>query len=359
MTDLGSPLTFTHGPSWNNRVGLAPLTNLQSNDDGTLSDDEFRWLVRRADGGFAMVMTCAAYVSRDGQSFPGQLGVSDDVHLPGLTRLAAAISDAGAVATIQLQHGGRRADPSLSGLPAVAPWDDSEKGASALSTDGVERIVRDFVSAAIRAERAGFDGAEIHGAHGYLLAQFLDSRHNERTDRYGGSASNRFRIIHEILDGIRAATGPDFQLGLRLSPERYGIVLDESRALAGEVLAEGTLDYLDMSLWDAFKHPYEPHHQDRRLIDHFTDLDRGSTRLGVAGKILDAAGARECLSRGADFVLIGTGGILHHDFARRAIADADYRAVSTPVHVDHLTAESVGPRFVDYLADRWDDFVIR
>lgn len=146
-------------------------------------------------------------------------------------------------------------------------------------------------------------------------------------------------------------------MGLRLSPERYGVVFDEARALAGEVLVTGDLDYLDLSLWDAFKEPYEAAHRGRRLIDFFTDLPRGSTRLGVAGKIVDGAGARDCLDRGADFVLVGTAGILKHDFARRVIADPFYRAPEQPVPADHLVGESIGPRFLDYLATNWDDFV--
>lgn len=357
MTDLTAPVSLTHGPSWKNRLALAPLTNLQSNPDGTLHDDEYRWLVRRAEGGFAMVMTCAAFVSQAGLSFPGQLGICDDIHLPGLTRLADGLHAAGAVATVQLQHGGRRADTRLSGQPVVAPWDDPDKGATALTTGQVQEVVSDFVDAARRAERAGFDGAEIHGAHGYLLAQFLDARHNTRSDRYGGSADNRFRIVHEIIDGIRVATTSNFQLGLRLSPERYGIVLDDARALAGQVLADGKLDYLDMSLWDAFKQPYEEQYRDRKLIDFFTGLPRGGTRLGVAGKILDGAGVRECLDRGADFVLVGTAGIIHHDFARRVLDDPSYRSTPQPVPADHLVAESVGPRFLDYLSTNWNDFV--
>ncbi|MCF8587300.1 NADH:flavin oxidoreductase [Gordonia liuliyuniae] len=356
MTDLGSPLTFPHGPSWPNRLALAPLTNMQSNDDGTLHDDEYDWLVRRAQGEFGLVMTCAAHVSRAGQAFRGQLGVSDDTHLRGLWRLADGIRDAGAVSSVQLQHGGRRSDTQLSGLPVVAPWDDVDKGATALSTEGVEEAVQDFIDSAIRAETAGFDGVEVHGAHGYLIGQFLDARRNDRTDRYGGSASNRFRIVHEVVAGIRQATSPDFQLGLRLSPERYGVALDEARALAREVLASGDLDYLDMSMWDVFKQPHEERHHGR-LIDYFTDLPRGRTRLGVAGKILDGAGARQCLDRGADFVLIGTAAILHHDFARQVIADPDYRSLKQPVPAAHLTNEAVGPRFLDYLATNWDDFV--
>jgi 2,4-dienoyl-CoA reductase-like NADH-dependent reductase (Old Yellow Enzyme family) len=357
MTDLSAPLHFERGPAWHNRLALAPLTNMQSNADGSLHDDEYQWLVRRAHGGFAMVMTCAAHVSRDGQAFDGQLGVCDDRHLPGLTRLAAGLRAAGAVSSVQLQHGGRRADRQLTGVPVVAPWDEPEKGATALTTAQVERVVLDFADAAVRAEKAGFDGAEIHGAHGYLVAQFLDARRNHRTDRYGGSAENRFRIVHEIIAAIRSATSSNFQLGLRLSPERYGIVLDEARVLAADVLADGQLDYLDLSLWDAFKEPHEEAHRGRRLIEVFMDLPRGNTRVGVAGKITDAPTARRCLESGADFVLIGKAAILHHDFARRALADPTYRAAALPVSREHLTAEAVGPRFLNYLATNWDDFV--
>jgi 2,4-dienoyl-CoA reductase-like NADH-dependent reductase (Old Yellow Enzyme family) len=357
VTTLADALTFQHGPAWFNRLALAPLTNWQSNDDGSLHDDEYQWLVRRAEGGFGMTMTCAAHVSQGGQAFPGQLAAWDDRFLPGLTRLADGLSAAGSVSSIQLQHGGRRADPTLTGQANVAPWDDLDRNTRALTTGEVEQVVEDFVGAAVRAERAGFDGVEIHGAHGYLICQFLDGRHNQRTDRYGGSLEHRSRMLFEILTGIRKRTGPAFQVGLRLTPERNGILLAEARALAGEVLGSGLLDYLDMSLWDAFKEPYEDEHHGRRLIDFFTDLPRGGTRLGVAGKIVDAAGAAECLDRGADFVLIGTGAILHHDFARRAVTDPAFRSLEQPVPREHLVSESVGPAFLRYLSTNWDDFV--
>ena len=84
---LSDPLPLAHGPAWSNRITLAPLTNWQSHADGTLGDDEYHWLTMRAQGGFAMTMTCAAHVQASGQGFPGQLGVWSDDHLPGLTRL--------------------------------------------------------------------------------------------------------------------------------------------------------------------------------------------------------------------------------------------------------------------------------
>ncbi len=357
MHALPAPLKLSRGPIWANRITLAPLTNWQSHADGTLGEDEYRWLTMRARGGFGMVMTCAAHVQANGQGFPGQLGVWSDAHLPGLTRLAAGIHAGGSVSSLQLQHSGRRAEPALSGQPRVAPWDDAETGARALTTAEVEQLVQDFVAAARRAEQAGFQGVELHGAHGYLLAQFLDAEHNRRDDRYGGSFDNRCRIVFELIAGIRAATGPQFQLGLRLSPERFDIRMGESLALARRVMEGGQLDYLDMSLWDCFKPPQDPAYAGQPLIAHFAALPRGNTRLGVAGKIMDAATAQRCLEAGADFVLIGRGAMLHHDFARRALADPAFRSIERPVSRAHLQAEGLGPAFLQYVASTWPRFV--
>ncbi len=354
---LSDPLTLTRGPTWSNRITLAPLTNWQSHADGTLGEDEYRWLTMRAQGGFSMTMTCAAHVQASGQGFPGQLGAWSDAHLPGLTRLAQGIHAGGGVSSLQLQHSGRRADKALTGQPAVAPWDDAETGARALTTAEVEQLVQDFIASARRAEQAGFHGVELHGAHGYLLAQFLDGENNRRSDRYGGSFENRYRILFELIAGIRAATGPDFQLGLRLSPERFGITMPESLSLAQLVLADGRLDYLDMSLWDCFKAPLDPAYAGKPLISHFAALNRGATRLGVAGKIMDTVTANRCLDSGVDFVMIGRGAMLHHDFARRALADPAFCCIERPVSRAHLQAEGLGPAFLQYVSSTWPRFV--
>ena len=309
-TDLFAPLAFTRGPGMKNRFMLAPLTNTQSHADGTLSDDEFRWLTYRAEGGFGLTMTCAAHVQRQGQGFPGQLGVFGDEHLPGLTRLAAAIKAAGSVAAVQLHHAGMRSPKELIGEAPVCPSEDEATGSRALTLAEVEQLVEDFVAAAVRAEKAGFDGVEIHGAHGYIICQFLSPTINRRTDRYGGSPENRARILREIIDGIRARCRPDFTLGLRLSPERFDLELAEIRDLAQAVMAQGKIDYLDMSLWDVAKEPNEEAFKGRTLMSYFTELDRGNVRLGVAGKIMSAQTARECLANGADYVLIGRAAIL-------------------------------------------------
>ncbi len=356
MTDPFQPLSFARGPAMANRFMLAPLTNTQSHPDGRLSDEEFAWLTYRAEGGFGLVMTCAAHVQREGQGFPGQLGVFGDEHLPGLTRLAAAIKAKGAVASVQLHHAGIRSPAALIGQTPVGPSDNAEFGARALSEGEVETLIEDFIAAAVRAERAGFDGVELHGAHGYILCAFLSPETNTRTDRWGGSAENRVRIVREIMAGVRARTRPDFQLGLRLSPERFGLRFGEQRDLAGQLLASGELDYLDMSLWSTFKPPMEEAFAARPLIDWFAELPRGDTRLGVAGKLLSAADTRRALEHGADFAVIGRGAVLHHDFPQRAAADPDFAAIGLPVTRDYLTRERLSPRFIDYM-DAWKGFV--
>src|SRR5215469_13790629 len=292
MTDLLDPISFVRGPAWKNRFMLAPLTNLQSHPDGRLSDEEFNWLTMRAKGGFGLVMTCAAHVQRIGQGFPGQLGVFSDDHIPGLARLAAEIKADGAASAVQLHHAGIRSPAPLIGETPVGPSSDAETGARALSTGEVERLTEDFIAAAVRAERAGFDGVELHGAHGYILCAFQSPETNRRDDRYGGSAENRARIVRDIIAGVRARTRSDFQLGLRLSPERFGLRFAEQLALAGELLLSGDLDYLDMSLWVVFKPPVDAAYAGKRLIDWFAELPRGGTQLGAAGKIMQPADAR-------------------------------------------------------------------
>lgn len=356
MTTFGDRLVLRSGPAWPNRLALAPLTNQQSNADGTLHDDELRWLARRAAGGFGHVLTCAAHVSPAGQAFPGQLAVWDDRFLPGLERLAAAVRAEGAVSAVQLHHGGARAVAELTGTQPVAPWDDPERGVRALTTAEVRAVMDDFVSAALRVQRAGFDGVELHGAHGYLLGEFLDAGRNTRTDEFGGDLAGRSRALFETLAAVREATGPDFQVGVRLSPVRFGIVLSEALQVAEQVMASGLADHLDMSLWDVRTPSAE--HDGRTLTELFAALPRHGTRLGVAGKITSGADVKWCLDAGVDFVLVGTGAILHHDFASRVLADHTFTSVAQPVSRRHLADEAVGPRFVDYLATTWDDFVL-
>jgi 2,4-dienoyl-CoA reductase-like NADH-dependent reductase (Old Yellow Enzyme family) len=356
MTDLFQPLSFSCGAVMKNRFMLAPMTNVQSHADGRLSDDEYRWLTMRARGGFGLTMTCASHVQAVGKGFPGQLGCFSDDHLEGLARLAAGIKVEQSLAVVQLHHAGMRSPGEEIGEQPVCPSDDEKTGARALSGAEVEQLGEDFIAAAVRVEKAGFDGVEIHAAHGYILSQFLSPTINQRKDQYGGSLENRARIIFDIVDGIRRRCRPGFLLGIRLSPERFDLKLGEIVEVSRRLLNEGRIDFLEMSLWDSFKEPAEQEFQGRTLLSYFTGLERGDVRLGIAGKIRTLHDARHCLQAGVDFVSIGRMAILHHDFPQQVRANPDFEPVSNPVTRDYLRSQGLGEAFLDYLAG-WDGFV--
>jgi 2,4-dienoyl-CoA reductase-like NADH-dependent reductase (Old Yellow Enzyme family) len=349
MTTLFEPLSFVHGPTAKNRFALAPLTNMQSHVDGTLSDDEFRWLTLRAAGGFGLTMTCAANVSRGGPGVEGNLGIYANTHIDGVKRLAEDIKRQDSVAVMQLFHAGARAPIALTGQQPIGPSDDESSGVRGMSGADVEQMIEDFIAAARRAEKAGFDGVELHAAHGYLLSAFLSPELNRRQDQYGGSPENRARPIRTIITGIRQRCGSQFSLGLRLSAERFGVEVIDMQDLARDVMAEGAIDYLDMSLWDVFKEPAEERLQGRNLMSYFTELNRGKVRLGVAGKIMSGAHAAACLDAGADFVLIGRAAIAHHDFPKQVRKNPDFKSLSFPLEQAYLETQGVSPVFYDYL----------
>lgn len=356
MTLLFQPLALKCGPAMKNRFMLAPLTNTQSHADGRLSDEEFNWLTMRAKGGFGLTMTCAAHVQRVGQGFPGQLGVWDDMHIEGLSGLAAALKAEGSHGVVQLHHAGMRSPKDLIGQAPVSPSDDAETRARALTLDEVHRLRDDFIAAARRAEKAGFDGVEIHGAHGYIICAFLSPEINKREDAYGGALENRSRLLFEIIDGVRAVCRPDFSLGVRLSPERFGMRLLEITKVAQRLMHEDKIDYLDMSLWDVFKEPNDEALKGRSLLSYFTQLDRGNVRLGAAGKLTTGEGVHRAMEAGLDFVVIGRGAILHHDFPKRVAANPAFTPTPNPVTPEYLRGEGLSEAFVTYMR-AWKGFV--
>lgn len=352
MIDLLSPLTLSRGPSLKNRFMLAPLTNTQSFDDGRLSEEEYRWLTMRAQGGFGLTMTCASHVQAIGKGFPGQLGVFSDDHLEGLKRLSSKIKASGSVAICQIHHAGMRSPEELIGQKPVCPSDNKEFNARALSYDEVENLRDDFIKAAIRSEQAGFDGVELHGAHGYILAQFLSPEINQRDDQYGQSLSNRSRLLYEIIDGIRSECNKDFILGVRLSPERFGLRLNEITILAEELMTSGKIDFLDMSLWDVFKEPEDEAFKGKKLISYFTELRRGNTRLGVAGSIKTPRDAEKTMAEGVDWIMLGRAGMLHHNFPKMYEADRNFTPIEIPVTEEYLMNEGLSEKFIQYI-EKW------
>ena len=356
MKKLDDNVFFSCGASMKNRFMLAPMTNTQSHDNGILSEEEFHWLAMRAKGQFGLVMTCASHVQSVGKGFPGQLGIFDDIQIEGHTKLAKAIKSYGSLAVIQLHHAGMRSEPNLIEGSPVAPSTVERKGARALTLKEVEKLRDDFIQAAIRAKHSGYDGVELHGAHGYIIAQFLSQSINQRSDKYGGSLENRARLLVEIIDGVRASCGESFLLGVRLSPERFGMQLSEVKVLCQQLIDAEKIDFLDISLWDCFKFPEEEAHHDKSLLQHFTELDFKNVKLTVAGKIHSAMDVAKILASNVDFVTIGRSGILHHDFPEKVMNNPQFETVSLPVTEEYLHSEGLSEKFVTYMK-KWKGFV--
>jgi 2,4-dienoyl-CoA reductase-like NADH-dependent reductase (Old Yellow Enzyme family) len=357
MSALHTPLAFRSGLTIANRTVLAPMTNLQSEADGTLAEAEFVWLRRRARGGFGLLETCAAYVSDDGKAWPGELGIHADAMLPGLTRLADALREAGAPALVQIFHGGARCPASLVGQP----WSASENAADpnkprAATEEDIARTIRSFADAAARAKRAGFAGVEVHGAHGYLPCQFLSRVQNTRTDGYGGSFEGRARFLREITRAVRAAVGDDFCVGVRLSLEDFGqsvgMDLDEGLTLARQLVDDGA-EFLHASLWDCARMTTK--RPDAHPITLLRAALPDDVRIVVAGKIASRASADAALDHGADAVAIGRAAIAHPDWPSAA-RDAAFAPAGPPYTEEQLLAADLSPAFVAYMRN-WKGFV--
>jgi 2,4-dienoyl-CoA reductase-like NADH-dependent reductase (Old Yellow Enzyme family) len=349
---LGQALRFRNGVTAKNRLWLAPLTNLQSHPSGELSDDELRWLERRAEGGFGVIETCAAYVSTDGKAWSGELGVSDDAFVPGLARLAATLHRHQSLGVAQLFHGGLRADPTLSGgtTYSASAFVSKDTPTPVAATEAwIQDVIVRFRDAAVRCVKAGYDGVEIHGAHGYLLAQFLSKVQNTRDDRWGGSFENRARLLREVTRAIRAAVPSSFVVGARLSPEDFGqsigLDLDESLELA-RWLCEDGVDFVHASLWKASRPTT------KRPSEHPIPLFRAAipkdVPLVIAGSVWTRAEAEGFLAMGADAIALGRAAIVNPDWPKH-IEDASWAPRMPPLTPAELEALAVSETFVKYL----------
>lgn len=356
------PLTFSRSQrTCRNRLAVAAMTNMQSHPDGTLGDEELRWLARRAQGGFGMVTTCAAHVREDGQGWDGELGVFSERHLPGLTRLASAVSKHGALGIVQLFHGGVRAPQRLIGqtpwsASAVALQPDGVRPRAATEQDIVDTIEA-FAMAAERCERAGFAGVELHGAHGYLLSQFLGRITNVRDDDWGGALlENRARLLLETLRAVRSRCSSRFIVGVRISPEidNMGVDFDESCTVA-RWLAEQGADFVHVSLWDSWQPSRKYPHRDKPLTTIFREVIPSDCPLIIAGGIWTPAQVAEIRKQGADMVAMARAAIGNPDWPRHA-ATGEFEPERPPFTPAWLAAAELSPAFVDYMR-RWPGFV--
>ena len=216
------------GMELRNRLVMAPMVVQLAAENGAVTERTLDYYLRRARGGVGLIIVEASYVAPGGKAFACQLGIDRDALVPGHVELVEAVHRKGAKIALQIHHGGARANTGLTGGVLLAPSPIAAEGVStlprALTQQEIEDLAERFAHAALRAQRAGYDAVEIHGAHGYLIHGFLSPASNQRSDAYGGSAENRLRFPAMVVRKVREAVGGRFPLLFRMSAEGgYGI----------------------------------------------------------------------------------------------------------------------------------------
>ncbi len=245
LEHLFSPIRI-NGMTLKNRAVMPPMGTGYGNADGTVSDRLIQYLARRARGGTGLIITEVCAVDLRGKAFLNEIGAWSDTFIPGLTRLTEAIHGEGGKIALQLHHAGRETFEAAAGgkpeapspIPSVVLGQPCEE----MSVARIAFMIEAFAQAAIRAKMAGFDAVEIHGAHGYLLNQFLSPFSNQRTDEYGGSEENRSRFILLTVAAVRKAVGSDFPVIIRVSADeliRGGYDLEFMKRLAPQLVEAG------------------------------------------------------------------------------------------------------------------------
>lgn len=202
--------------------------------DGSVTPELIEMMVALAKGGVGLIISSHSYVSRDGQGTPWQLGVYKDELVPGLKEMTAAVHKNGGKMILQLAHAGQYAEEKLTGAPPLVvsePGGFPGQRGEILTKAGIRRLIGSYEKAAQRALNAGFDGIEIHSAHGYLLSQFLSPAYNQRQDEYGGGIENRIRIHRQIYDAVRARVGKACPVLIKMNCDDFadnGFTIEDS-----------------------------------------------------------------------------------------------------------------------------------
>ncbi|MDO8567336.1 MAG: FAD-dependent oxidoreductase [Dehalococcoidales bacterium] len=229
-----------------NRIVMSPMGTNYADKDGLVTARQIAYYAERAKGGAGAVTTEVATVTATGKSIALQLGVYGDECVPGLTKMASAINEYDCRSIIQLHHAGRRAASKKNKgvtpkAPSPIPVIGGEMPLQMTEAD-IEAMIEAFADAAVRAKKAGWSAVELHGAHGYLIAQFLSALANKRTDRWGGSLENRTRFAVEVVKRIKQKAGSDYPVVFKLSVDEFlpgGNTQADSRIIAKKLQEAG------------------------------------------------------------------------------------------------------------------------
>jgi len=221
-------------------------------DDGSCGDRLIEFMARLARGGVGLIITGHAYVRSDGKAGPGQLGIYKDEFITGLSKMTDAVHNEGSKIFLQLAHAGSQANAKLSEAEPAGPSVFESNGKPVgreMGKADIAELIGSFGKAASRAKEAGFDGVQIHAAHGYIFSQFLSPFYNKRTDEYGGSLENRARALLEVYRTVRNVVGNDFAVTVKLNSEDFleGGFTKEEMLLLSSMLEKEGVDAIEMS----------------------------------------------------------------------------------------------------------------
>ena len=315
--------------SLTNRLAMAPV-DMEQSDRGTVTDEQIRFYDERTKGGcVGLVIVEHSFVRPDGRARENQLSCASDADVDGLSRLAEVLHRNGSRAFLQLSHAGTKAAEMGDGLAGVSPdgsaGDAGHRPTRPMETGEAGPLTEAFVRAALRAEKAGFDGVEIHSAHGYLLNQFFSPLTNHRTDRYGsGTVADRARLHCEILSAVRKALCPDTVVGIRFGACDY---LEGGSTVGDGVQAARMLEEAGAQFFDVSGGMCGPRRAGMETAGYFRD-SASAVRKAVSAPVILAGGVRtredaeSLLTEGCtDLIAVARAIIADADWARKALKE--------------------------------------
>ncbi len=307
------------------------LASFLIEDDGSVTDKTIEHYRKRAAGGPAMVIVEAHSVSPEGIVSNHQARIYDDRFIEGLSKIASAMKAEGTVPAIQIHHAGRQTTPRVIKrkpfAPSTLPCPTIMTEVEPLNIDAIEKIVRDFGQAALRAVEAGFELLEIHGAHGYLINQFLSRFSNIREDQYGGDTTGRTRFAKEVVEEVRRCLGKDFPISFKISAQEFvdeGLDVDESIGILQQLVASG-VDIVQVSAGNDGTPEWisQPMFMEKAcLSDSAAKIKQAlDVPIMTVGRINDPVLAESIIAEGkADLVCIGRGLLADPEMPKKAQA---------------------------------------
>lgn len=310
-----------------NRLVMPPMATSKSEEDGKVSEDILKYYDEKSKGGYiSLVIIEHSFIAQAGKASERQLSIADDSVVENLKKLSEIIHRNGSKTVMQINHAGSAAMRSITGTEVIGPSAvaNPTKGdmPRELTCMEIEDIVQEFKAASLRVKAAGFDGVEIHSAHGYFLNQFFSPLTNKRTDEYGGDVKGRIKIHLEVIKAVREAVGDNFPILLRLGASDYmpgGSTVEDSKIAAREFERAG-VDILDIS--GGLCRYTIPGNTSQGYFSPLTEAIKKSVSIPVilTGGITEVQAAETLLSENkAD--LIGVGRAVYRDsnWAKRAV----------------------------------------